>query len=70
MITTENLIEQLIQIRDEQPVRAGNLLHKQAKDEAVKRDLVLWYDDEENGVIGYCLTQKGKDFLNNNCKND
>lgn len=61
MITEENLIEALEQIALQQPVFAGNLLHKQAKDELVKKKLVT-YDNS-----GYVLTELGwKSYLDIN----
>ncbi len=40
-MTEENLFEQLDQIYKQQPVFAGDLIHKQAKDELVKRSWLL-----------------------------
>lgn len=61
-MTTSNLIEQLTQIKKNQPVKAGNLIHKQAKDELLKRNWIMLYEDEN--VCGYVLTELGKEKLN------
>lgn len=70
-MTDINLFEQLIQIAKQQPVFAGDLIHKQAKDELVKRKWVMYYKDDDikingyaKGVGGYVLTELGKQKLN------
>lgn len=67
MQTEENIFEQLEQIAKEQPVWAGSLLHKDAKNELVKRGWVMWYEDKNCNPNdrdykdgGYVLTELGK----------
>lgn len=65
----QNLFEQLEQIYRSQPVFAGDLIHKQAKDELIKRKWVMYYEDDDlklkgyiKGVGGYCCTELGKNI--------
>jgi hypothetical protein len=53
-----NLFEQLEQIYKSQPIFAGNLIHKQAKDELVRRGWVMHYQDKN--ISGYVCTEIGK----------
>lgn len=66
-MSEENIFEQLEQIAKCQPVWAGNLIHKQAKDELVKRGWVMWYEDKNCNPNdrdykdgGYVLTELGQ----------
>ena len=66
-MSEENLFEQLEQIYKHQPVFAGDLIHKQAKQELVKRGWVMYYEDDDlkipryaKGVGGYVCTELGK----------
>lgn len=71
-MTEEKIFEQLEQIAKWQPVFAGDLIHKQAKDELVKRKWVMYYEDPEmihtnelgykNKGGGYVLTELGSNI--------
>jgi hypothetical protein len=54
------LVEPLKQIAEHQPLSAGNLIHKQAKDELMNRKWIMYFVDEDLCLEGYCITELGK----------
>ncbi len=73
MLTKQNLFDQLLQIKDHQPVFAGDLIHKNAKNELIKLNWIMYYEDDDfqingyaKGIGGYVLTELGKKILEEN----
>lgn len=68
VITEANIIEQLDQVYEQQPVWDGDLLHKQAKDECVKRGLIMRFTDHTLKMDGFVLTKRGLCYYMKNRK--
>lgn len=59
MITEANITEHLNQVYKQQPIWDKDISNKQAKDECIRRGLIMKFTDHTLKMDGFVLTKRG-----------